>query len=92
MACLSSQLQTLEHGNSEFIPAFQMSIDMASTYCMQTPSVATRTWFLYVNKIIILEARKAKINWLQALLAVSSIGCKRDPAEGNSRKDRNRHS
>ena len=44
-------------------------IDMASTYILhyqlQTPSV--RTWF-YVNKII-LEARKAKIDWLQARLA-----------------------
>ena len=84
MAYLSSQLQTLEHGNSEFIPAFQMSIDMASTYCMQTPSVHARVF--YVNKIIILEVHKAKMNWLQA-----SIGYKRDPAEGDSRKDRNRH-
>ena len=81
MAYLSSQLQTLEHGNSEFIPAFQMSIDMASTYCMQTPSVATRTWFLYVNKIIILEARKAKMNWLQALLAVNEILLKAIPGK-----------
>ena len=29
-------------------------------------------WF-YVDKIIILEARKAKMNWLQALLAVNEI-------------------
>ena len=46
MAYLSLQLQTLEHGNSEFIPAFQRSIDMASTYCMQMPSVRARGFML----------------------------------------------
>ena len=35
-----------EHGNLEFIPAFQMSIDMASTYCMQTPSVHVHVFML----------------------------------------------
>ena len=35
-------------------------------------AISMRTWF-YANKIIILEARKAKMNWLQALLAVNEI-------------------
>ena len=79
MAYLSSQLQTLEYGNSEFIPAFQISIYRYGIHVLHANEIKTCTWF-YVNKIIILEVRKAKMNWLR---------CKRDPAEGDSRKDRN---
>ena len=39
---------------------------------MHPYTISMRTWF-YVDKIIILEARKAKMNWLQALLAVNEI-------------------
>ena len=46
MAYLSSRFQTLEHGNSDFIPAFQMSIDMATMYCIQTPSVRAHGFML----------------------------------------------
>ena len=42
--------------------------------------ISTRTWF-YVNKIIILEVRKAKMNWLQALLAVNEILLKAIPGK-----------
>ena len=57
MAYLSSRLQTLEHGTSEFIPAFhtsefipafQMSIDMASMHVLHPNAISTRMWF-YVN-------------------------------------------
>ena len=48
MAYLSSRLQTLEHGTSEFITAFQMSIDMASMHVLHPNAISTRTWF-YVN-------------------------------------------
>ena len=51
MAYLYSQLQTLEHGKLEFIPVFQMSIDMASTYCMQMPPVRTHGFMLINNNI-----------------------------------------
>ena len=70
MACLSLRLQTLEHGNSEFIPAFQMS--RYGIHVLHPNTISTRMWF-YVNKIIILEVREAKMNWLQALLAVNEI-------------------
>ena len=43
-----------------------MSIDIASTHCMQTPSVRARGFMLETP-------RKAKMNWLQALLAVNEI-------------------
>ena len=43
-------------------------------------AISTCTWF-YVNKIIILEAHKAKMNWLQALLAVNEILLKAIPGK-----------
>ena len=46
-------------------------------YQLQTPSVCT--WF-YVNKLDIRNAQG------QGRLAASSIGCNRDPAEGDFRK------
>ena len=66
MAYLPSQLQTLEHGNSSIPNVYRYGI-----HVLHANAISTRTWF-YVNKII-LEARKAKMNWLQALLAVNEI-------------------
>ena len=49
-------------------------------YVLHANAISTRTWF-YVNKIIILEVHKAKMNWLQALLAVNEILLKAIPGK-----------
>ena len=59
---------------------FQMSIDMASIHVLHANTISMRTWF-YVNKIMILEARKVKMNWLQTLLAVNEILLKAIPGK-----------
>ena len=49
-------------------------------HVLHANAISMRMWF-YVNKIIILETRKAKMNWLQALLAVNEILLKAIPGK-----------